>query len=168
MVTKGFIDGTLRALDAAYTAPTTTPDDTQRYAKLAIIELCGWIEESMDDIVFRCSRRHLKVPENLKYCDTQVIKRTNGFEYEAHFRAMLIRVVGLINVEKVEGQVDQPKYVLMTAALRFLKKLRDVEAHTHLKGSTRTLTAPSVMIGKFNEIYVGLLEFDQVMRPNRW
>jgi len=77
-------------------------------------------------------------------------------------------VVGLINVEKVERQVDQPKYVLMTAALQTLKRLRDIEAHTHLKGATRTLTAPSVLMVKFNDVYAGLKEFDQVMRRSNW
>ena len=46
---------------------------------------------------------------------------------------------------QIEKHVDQPKYLLMTAALSFLKALRDVEAHTHLKGTTRMLTAPSVV-----------------------
>ena len=167
MVTKGYIDSTLRALDTAYaTAPT--PDDAQRYAKLAIIELCGWIEESMDGIVHRCSTRHLKETANQKFCDAQIIRRTYGFDYDGNFRLMLMRLIGLINVEKIEKHVDQPKYLLMTAALSFLKALRDVEAHTHLKGTTRMLTAPSVVIGKFNDVYAGLLDLDQTMRRHKW
>jgi len=163
MITKGYIDGTLRALDAAY-ATAVTPDDAQRYAKLAIIELCGWIEESMDGLILRCSKRHLKHQPNQAYCEGRIIRTTYGFDYEVHFRFMLIRLVGLINVEKLEQQVNQPKYIQMTAALSFLKTLRDVEAHTHLKGTTRTLTAPSVIIGKFQPVYDGLMEFDQAMR----
>lgn len=167
MITKGYIDSTLRALDAAYRT-AATPDDAQRYAKLAIIELCGWIEESMDGVIFRCSKRHLKDPANQTYCEGKIIRNTWGFDYDPHFRFMLMRLVGLINVEKLEQQVDQPKYVLMTAALTFLKALRDVEAHTHLKGTTRTLTAPSVIINKFQEVYDGLLDFDGTMRRCKW
>jgi hypothetical protein len=167
MITKGYIDSTLKELDAAYSS-AATPADAQRYAKLAIIELCGWIEESMDSIVLRCSKRHVKHPANQTYCEQKIIKRTYGFDYQDHFRFMLIRLVGLINVERLEQQVDQPKYIQMTAALSSLKALRDVEAHTHLKGTTRTLSAPSVIISKFQPVYDGLMEFDRNLRMTKF
>ncbi|MBZ5520881.1 MAG: hypothetical protein LAP21_01350 [Acidobacteriia bacterium] len=52
----------------------------------------------------------------------------------------------------------------MKAALSFLKTLRDVEAHTHLKDITRTLAALSVIISKFQPVYDGLMQFDQAIR----
>ena len=74
------------------------------------------------------NRYNIKVALNRSYCDEKIIKRTYGFEYDAHFRFMLIRLVGLINVERLEQQVDPAKHIQMTAALKFLKPLRDIES----------------------------------------
>jgi hypothetical protein len=137
-------------------------------SKLAILELCGWIEESMDDLVMRCAMRHLKVPDNRRYCEKDVVDKTYGFDYERNFRFMLIRLLGLINVEKVEAQVDQNKRDAMVAALSSLKTQRNTEAHTHLRGTIRTINAPSVTMAQFQPLYEGLTEFDRVIRRARW
>ena len=55
---------------------------------------------------------------------------------------MLIRLIGLISVERLETQVDQAKHVTLKSTLGTLKTVRDTVAHTHLKGVTRTLDAP--------------------------
>jgi len=53
MITKQYIVPSLQALDTAYQSAATA-DDAERFAKLAIIELCGWIEETMDALILRC------------------------------------------------------------------------------------------------------------------
>ena len=55
---------------------------------------------------------------------------------------MLVRLLGLINVESIEARVDRHKLDSMTAALSSLKVQRNTEAHTHLKGITHTINAP--------------------------
>ncbi len=167
MITKQYIVPSLQALDTAYQGAVSV-DDAERFAKLAIIELCGWIEESMDDLVTRCSARHLKIPDNRDFCKSQIIKRTYGFDYDIHFRMMLIKLLGIITVEKIEKQLDQAKHVTLKSTLGNLKVVRDAVAHTHLKGTARTLDAPSVMINRFQIIYDGLLDVDQTMRRSGW
>lgn len=167
MVTKSFIVAGLNALDLAY-QHSMAADDAERFAKLAIIELCGWIEESMDDVIWRCAKRRLKVPGNLDLCEKDIIGRTYGFDYREHFRAMLIRLLGLVTVERLESQVDQPKHLTMKSTLGSLKVVRNTVAHTHLKGTTRTLDAPSVTIRSFQRVYDGLLDLDQTMRRAGW
>jgi hypothetical protein len=76
----------------------------------------------------------------------------------------LIRLMGLIAVEKLEKKVDQSVYASMTAALSSLKTIRNSEAHTHLKGTTRTLNAPSVTVGQFQTLYQGLTEFERKIK----
>jgi hypothetical protein len=77
---------------------------------------------------------------------------------------MLIQVIGIVGVEIVEGNVDPVKDSLFRSSLGSLKTVRDSEAHTHLKGFTRTIDAPSVTMAKFNPIYDGLKEYDRVVR----
>jgi hypothetical protein len=67
-------------LDTAY-ENAASADDAERLAKLAIIELCGWIEESMDSLIHRCGKRHLKIGKNLEYCEDDIIAPTWGFDY---------------------------------------------------------------------------------------
>jgi hypothetical protein len=105
MIAKSYILKNLKSLDHSY-RHARNGKDAQFFAKLAIIELCGWIEESMDDIILRCGRKHLKESANRKYCEKDVVKRTYGFDYDSNFRFMLIRVLGLIAVEKLENQMN--------------------------------------------------------------
>lgn len=166
MVAKTYILCNLRTLDYSY-RHARTAKEAQFFAKMAILELCGWIEESMDDIVLRCAKKHLKQKPNRDYCEKEVVKRTFGFDYEKNFRFMLIRVLGLIIVEKIENRVDSTIYAQMVAALSQLKQQRDPEAHTHLKGMTRTINAPSVTITQFQPVYDGLLAFDSAIRARK-
>jgi hypothetical protein len=81
---------------------------------------------------------------------------------------MLIRLLGLVNVEKIEARIDQNKHQRMTAALSSLKTQRNTEAHTHLRGTTRTINGPSVTIAQFQPLYEGLTEVDRVIRSRTW
>jgi hypothetical protein len=116
MVTRSYIVSNLSSLSRSFTN-AKNQRDSLFFSKLAILELCGWIEESMDDVVTRCSARRLKLQANIEHCEKQIVKRTYGFDYQEHFRSMLIRLLGLINVEKIESRVDQQKLQRMTAAL---------------------------------------------------
>jgi hypothetical protein len=165
MISKQYIGPSLQALDAAYRSAATA-EDAERDAKLAIIELCGWIEETMDELIHRCSRRNLKVQQNRDYCMSQIVEQTFGFDYNKHFRLMLIRLIGLISVERIENRVDPAKHVSLKSTLGNLKILRDSVAHTHLKSVTRTLDAPSVTIRSLQRVYDGLLDLDRAMRSS--
>jgi cystathionine beta-lyase family protein involved in aluminum resistance len=162
MVSKSYIYSNLKQLDVLYNQARTQKEKLY-YSKLAMLELCGWIEESMDDIIKKCANRVLKVEKNKKYV-ADIIKKTNGFGYDEHFRRMLISVVGLVSIEKIEKKVDPSKYCQFTAALNNLKSARNREAHTHLKGTTRIVDSPSLTIGNFQHVYEGLKEFETKLK----
>jgi hypothetical protein len=166
MIAKTQIVFTLQSLDTRYQAATSA-EEAQWFAKLAIIELCGWIEESMDEVVRRCSKRHLKVTANQAMCEDDIIGKTYGFEYKKHFRGMLIRLLGLVAVEQLEQQIDPTIHASMEAALSFLKPFRNSYAHTHLKIAA-SIDAPSLTRSKFQPVYDGLMEFERVIRRGRW
>jgi hypothetical protein len=166
MIPKGEIERTLQSLDEHFQA-ASSEEEAQWFAKLAIIELCGWIEESMDEVVRRCARRHLKEPANQGFCDTTIIDRTYGFEYKKHFRSMLMQLLGLVVVEQLEQQINPAIYARMQGALSFLRPLRNSYAHTHLR-TTTIINSPSVTKSKLLPIHEGLKEFDRVIRLGRW
>ena len=167
MIARDYILINLKALDREYRNATNLKKSLF-YSKLAVLELCGWVEESMDDVVLRCARRHLKNQANIKYVQNEIVRRRHGFDYQYHFRRMLIQLLGIINVERIEKCVDQNKRLNLMATLEALKKVRDAEAHTHIKGVTRQINAPSVTLGQFTALYDGLVEFDATLRRTKF
>ena len=167
MIAKTYILSNLRSLDYSY-RHAKTAKDAQFFAKLAILELCGWIEESMDDIILRWGRKQLKETANFNYCEKDIVKRTYGFDYDVNFRNMVIRLLGIVTVEKIERLIDPNIREQMVLALSALKRQRDPEAHTHLKRMTRTINAPSVTITQFQPVYDGLMKFDRLIRVGKW
>lgn len=163
MIAKSYIQRILSDLDKGYNN-SKSPKKALYYSKLAVIELCGWIEESMDDVVLCCAKRNTNLAASFNYVKTEVVNKCYGFHYKSHFRPMLIQVIGIVGVEIVETNVDTVKDALFRSNLGSLKIVRDAEAHTHLKGFTRTIDAPSVTMSKFNPIYDGLKEYDRVIR----
>ena len=120
----------------------------QYYSKLAILEVCGWIEESIDNMVNGCANKKLTETKNVKFIE-EIVSNTYSFEYDRHFRNLLIQVFGIINVEKMESSLDAVKFDLMKSSLGTLKKYRDTHAHAYTKGVTTTIHAPSSTIRHF-------------------
>jgi hypothetical protein len=157
MIPKANIDLNLDRLEILYNA-ATNPLDALFYAKLAIIELGGWVEQSIDLIIKDLVNRFIEKPENLKLMEER-IKRTYAFHYNENFRYLLTLVVGITNVERLEAIVDPSKFAILTATLSALKTVRDAEAHTHLC-VTKTLNAPSVSKANLIYIYDGLVDIE--------
>jgi len=163
MISRSYIYKNLKSMDVLYIHSNSIKKGLF-YSKLALLELCGWIEESMDDIIRRCAHKNLKINRNLRMIENVIIKRTSGFEYNQHFRQMLVKTIGLINLEKLEKKFDPVKFQLLEITLESLKRARNNEAHTHIKGTTRRIDAPSVTISRFLIVYDGLMNIDQEIR----
>lgn len=163
MIAKSSISANLRSLNTQFKR-NKSPKLCLFYSKLAILELCGWTEESMDDMVLWYAKKHLKNDVNINYIKKEVVGKTYGFDYAKHFRKMLSQVVGMVNFEKVERKVDQIKKVKLASTLNSLKQIRDKEAHTHVKGTTRVINSPSITITQFDDVYAGLKEFERIVR----
>jgi len=162
VLAKTYISANLRGIETLYNS-ATSPRKSLFYSKLAILELCGWIEVSMDRMVECSASRNLKNRVNIVGVGSR-IKRTYGFDYERHFRELVVSVIGLKSVEKVERSLDVTKFSRLTAALTALKTNRDNQAHTYIKGTTLILDAPSLTRTRFEDVYEGLSNFDNTMR----
>lgn len=141
---------------------------TMLYAKLLIIEIGGWVEVSMDDLVERAGRT-LRIDSNTKYLEDEIIKRNFGFDYDSNFRPMLMKAIGIVKVEAVEKRLDITKFTKMKAALKLLKQARNSVAHTYIKNPTGgvMITGPSVAMSYFQDIYDGLMDIETSMRVLR-
>jgi len=153
MISKSYIERTLKELDLLYNSATSQKKAVY-YSKLALLELCGWIEQSMDKIVFHYANHKLKDISNKKFLDKQIIGKTFGFTYEDHFRKMLLQTIGIISLEKLEKKLEQHLVITqLKSILNTLKSKRNDAAHTHLKGVTVIYDAPSLTISNFTQIY---------------
>ena len=163
MVNKSTIARNLRELDSRYQRKSRNPRDPLYFSKLALMELCGWVEGTMDRIVRDYARRHLSDPNNLSYLE-RIVRRTSGFSYDNHFRDMLIRAIGLVKVEELENALNPIKFQLLKSSLETLSEQRNSAAHTHLVNVTQSLLAPSVINVHFIQVYDGLKDIERCIR----
>jgi hypothetical protein len=163
MIAKTYISSNLRRLNTLYRR-AKTPHEALFHSKLATLELCGWIETSMDDIVIRAANRILENPADLLYYKSNTVKRVYGFKYEQHFRPLVTHLIGLKGINEVERIANPVIFNPMVGALSTLKPVRDKHAHGYIKGTTLRIDAPSTIITKFKIIYEGLLEFDSLLK----
>ena len=77
---------------------------------------------------------------------------------------MLMRLIGLESIGILENNLDASKLSALKTELGNLKVSRDDAAHTHVKGSTARLDAPSITISRFGKVYEGLLDIDRTLR----
>ena len=135
------------------------------YAKLVVLEACGWIEETMDDIMKDYYAHRLP---NISYHQEieNIITGNFGFDYKKNFRKMIILMIGIVNVEKIETILDVTGELLMLKAkLGNLKVHRDNFAHTHTKkGTIPSYPHPSLIKNEINVIFTCLKSYQQQLR----
>lgn len=164
MVNKATITRNLNELNSRYNRKYRNSRDPLYYAKLSVLELCGWVESTMDDIVVKCARTRMKNSRNINYVQKEIVDRTSGFTYDYHFRGMLMRIIGLVNLERLEKTLDQRKFIALKASLKLLSDARNQAAHTHLDKATATYTSPSLIMRYFQDVYDGLKDIEQCIR----
>jgi len=163
MIVKGYIESTLQELEMLYLQHQSVKKDIY-YSKLALLELCGWIEESFDAIVKTSIIDKLK-SEAYKNILKATIKKNYGFQYSNNFRPMLTKAIGLYKSEKIERKIDSSgKVQVLSTTLGNLKQVRDDNAHTFIRGTTTTVQSPSITISQFQRIYPIIKEFEREVK----
>lgn len=165
MIAKSIIQKNLLQLNKLYIQSSGKKKGRNAlyFSKLALIELCGWIEESMDSIIYQCASRHIIDKSSSEFIK-DIIARTYGFRYDADFRDMLIKLIGIINVENLEDKLNQNKFHILKSTLGTLTISRNNHAHTYIKGVTIRIDAPSVTINHFSKVYEGLEDINKCIR----
>lgn len=143
------------------------PHESYFLSKVAILELCGWIEVSMDDVIESHAKRRLRLSKNIKMVSDDIVKRNFGFDYDQHFRSMVIKLVGIQSCEKIESSLDPSIHAKFVAELTTLKTSRNSLAHTYTPHTGRgrpLIDAPSRTIARVPIIYDGLKAFEAALR----
>ena len=96
------IDETLRSLDRWFNEPSEGGDRPKLLSKLALLELCGWLEGSFDALILSVNDLSLKDAA----WTTTMSAKVSGFDYEKHFRGMLVTLVGEVTARKVERAME--------------------------------------------------------------
>jgi hypothetical protein len=161
MINKKYIQRNLIELDKHFQKHRSIKDDFY-YSKLALLETCGWIEDSMDCIIRDCLNRHLKSDQNIQFIE-DMIENTHSFQY-SNFRKMLVNLLGIINVEKLEILVDNTVFIPMQGSLGLLKSHRDPHAHSYVKGTLPYIKSPSWTKQQFIHVYKGLKNIEYSIR----
>jgi hypothetical protein len=146
------VEATLRQLDTWYREPSDGAQRPKLLSKLALLELCGWLEGEFDHLILRAQAGRLGDEDWVR---KKILERTNGFDYEDHFRPMLCRLVGEVFARKVEAQMEaqHPGDLLrLKGLLGDLWKKRCAFAHADVAAnvaSQQTFDAPSWTSNQF-------------------
>ncbi len=151
MITSQRIERTLKFLDAEYNSSLLRSDQEVPvlFAKMAILEYCGWLELTFDEITRNCVRGKLRTISARKLLEDK-ITATHGFTYRDNFRPLLAYGLGVIKLKKVESRLNRNgDLATLKSNLGSLNKMRREAAHTYTSGRTSRFDAPSTIIANF-------------------
>lgn len=100
------------------------------YSKIAVIELCGWIEDGLKNLA-KLSIEKLKVRRVRKDVNN-FIEGINGFKYDSHFSKIMMLAFGAHGFEFIESRVGDADIARLRSVLGNLKNWRDDSAHSHI------------------------------------
>jgi len=143
MLPKEPIETTLKDLQRLYDHHSDSNHKIY-FSKLALLELCGWIELAQDEIIKSYSSTKLTKQSNKDEIEKLVLK-TYGFSYKNHFRQMIIQLIGFTKTEILEDNLTGDILILKTQ-LGALSGLRNPSAHTPISGTISTYQSPSTML----------------------
>lgn len=161
MFGESYIKKNLKSLNYKYNNAKTLSEPLY-YSKLAIIELCGWIETTQDEIVTASVNRSVGAASN-RIKIGELVTVNSGF-HEKNFKKMLVQVIGYKGLEQVEAVCSASKLGALYRNINQLKSARDSLAHTYIKGQTLSIESPMNTMRRYSEIYSGFVEFDAKLK----
>ena len=137
------------------------------YAKLALLEVCGWIEETLDTLILRHAKHTLASTSEYDKYKKEVVEKQSGFGYKENIVPMLVGLIGRVGATEFESHHVAAELDVLKSTLGTLKVARNAHAHTHLKGMTVTVMAPSLLKVHFEQVNKGLNKVDAAFRLMR-
>lgn len=152
MILKRDILQILANLETEYNSAGVT-QQTQ-FSKLAVLELCGWLEESFDTIAKRCLQSKIRTTPFTDIFNQVIIEKNFGFSYKKNFRKMMISTIGIISAENLENElISSGDFLILDSTLNNLINERNNAAHTTTAGAMITYQAPSVTKQQLENLY---------------
>lgn len=153
MIHSGRILKTLSFLDREYNRHLTSadPERSVLYAKMAVLEYCGWLEEAFDEIARNCVRKKLRTKVSRNVLERR-IRETHGFIYKQNIQPLLAFGVGTIRLIEIEKKLNRNGSLdKLKSELGSLNEMRKEAAHTFTSGRTSRFQAPSLVIANFKQ-----------------
>lgn len=146
------IETILVALESQYSSSILSTDLTLpiAYSKLAVLELGGWIEESVDVILYNYIDNRL-LTNDCKDRIKSIIKKNNGFTYKDHVFHLFICTLGANNWENIVDIVGNSQISMLDSKFATYTEQRNKAAHTYQLVTPRYY-APSQVITDFRTI----------------
>jgi predicted Fe-Mo cluster-binding NifX family protein len=159
------IDGVLVEIARWYEESANHATKPSLLSKLALIELCSWVEHELDDRVRAVA---LSCICNSDWVEKNVIKDNYGFLYKKNFRAMLCKVIGESGVSAFEARFEDVypgELERLESLLAALSKKRNEHAHNSFPAQIArqmTFDAPSWTIAQHQSLQKLLSTWDSV------
>ena len=156
MIDYESIENTLVLLENEYNNAqnndTIDPQLPILFSKLAILELCGWIEVSVDKVLYEYVNSNLSKEENKKFIKEK-IDGIYGFKFKTNLQPLFCSVLGIKNYETIIDTLSEQELSDMQTTLGNLAKLRDFAAHNNTQvGVTPNYNAPSQTITNYRKL----------------
>lgn len=160
------VDTTLRTLDSWFNDPGQGGDRPQLLSKLAVLELCGWIEGEFDRLAIVAEAGKLGDSDWVK---KNLISKTFGFKYVEHWRPMLVGLVGEIFARRIEEKMERAypgDLARLKSLLGTLWGKRCDFAHADMAANIaaqKSFDAPSWALNQHGVLKELLSHYEQVM-----
>ena len=130
-----------------------TMTELECICKMAILELGGWIECTMDEILKDYVHRKILDASEINSIEKEIDK-VYGFSYERNFNPLVERIIGVDNYYKIKSVlITKGKWHPFVAELNAFWRVRGSAAHTNFNGVARSFDAPTTTINRFQKIY---------------
>ena len=111
MVNYVDIENTLIHLDTSYLSSMSDPLLPILLSKTALIEFSGWIEQSMDQILYEYLDSHICETRIVQYIKG-LINKNYGFKYEDNILKILSLTIGAYHLENLLDKIEKLSKVL--------------------------------------------------------
>lgn len=150
MVNYTDIEAKLQRLDTEYNNSILDPDLPIFYSKLAVIEFSGWIEDSVDSIVYDYIDNHIVDPivkKNIK----ENVNKNYGFKYYSNLFKVFTSVLGVDTWENIEDKLKPQNLVDLVNVTSTFTGIRNKAAHSSIVVMA-TFSSPSTTIAAYNKV----------------
>lgn len=137
-------------------------DAEQLMLKLSLLEVCGWIEETLDLLYYDTIKNNINRVKIKKYIDDNI----SSFKYE-RFKAALVKCIGTNNFNILESTlVNERSFVLFKSSLNTLQSIRNPSAHTHYAGASQNYMEIKLLLKHLRTVYTGTITVRKYLRNN--
>lgn len=165
MIKHTKIENSLNFLNTLYDDLILSEDQTRAIliSKLALLEFCGWLEETIDEIAINCISATIpKAIDRQRLQDK--IDHTTGFSYRS-MRELLTHALGVKKYNEVEKRLNKDGSLeRLQSKLASLNKHRRDAAHRTVQGAMETYNSPNVILSDFNYSLVILQKLWTIVR----